>query len=156
MVVDYNSRSQSKRHNQKRKGKVSAINTNITATIGANAIVHNLRQILAVSIRLSQAPSRISVINDAASLSATKNHIHKTIFFLGRHDETDTVMVTRCTRKFGSQSVHTDAKKGRSCSQLDLPDCGIKALKSARVRITSLMFNATSAHIILRCPVIAS
>ena len=128
---------------------MSCINTHISATTGANATAHNVRQVLKALTRLFLAPSSNSVSNDAAGLSATKNQIHNTILLLGRDNETDTVMATQCTRKFSSDweltNAKTNAKRVRSCTRIDLRGYSIKAFELARIKITSLIKSATLA-----------
>lgn len=83
---------------------MSSINTNISATTGANATAHYVRQVLQALTRLFLAPTINSVCKDAAILLATKNQIRKSIQFLGRDNETDTVKAIQCTHEFESNS----------------------------------------------------
>ena len=128
---------------------MSSINTHISATTGAIATAHNVRQVLKALTRLFLAPSSNSVSNSAAGLSATKNQIHNTILLLGRNNETDTVMATQCARKFNSDWEFTNAKtngmKYRSCTRIDLREYSSKAFELARIKITSLIKSATLA-----------
>ena len=142
---------------------MSSINTDISATTGANATAHNVRQVLQTLTRLFLAPTINSVSKDAAILLATENQIRKTIQFLGRDNETDTVKAIQCTHKFESNSWLTDAKvnakanakanakrnskrhakRGRPFTRIDLRGYSIKALELARAKITSPMPSAT-------------
>ena len=132
---------------------MSCINTHISATTGAIATAHNVRQVLKALTRLFLAPSSNSVSNGAAGLSATKNQTHNTILLLGRNNETDTVMATQCTRKFSSDwefsSEKTNAKtnvmKYRLCTRIDLREYSSKAFELAQIKITSLIKSATLA-----------
>jgi len=140
---------------------VSSINTNISATTGANATAHNVRQVLQKLTRLFLAPTINSVSKDAAILLTTENQIRKTILFLGRDNETDTVRAIQCTHKLESNSWLTDAKvnakanakrnskrhakRGRPCTRIDLRGYSIKAFELARAKVTSPMPSATLA-----------
>ena len=128
---------------------MSSINTHISATTGAIATAHNVRQVLKALTRLFLAPSSNSVSNDAAGLSVAKNQIHNTILRLGRNNETDTFMATQCARKFNSDWEFTNAKtngmKYRSCTRIDLREYSSKAFELARIKITSLIKSATLA-----------
>jgi hypothetical protein len=132
---------------------VSSINTHISATTGAIATAHNVRQVLKALTRVFLAPSSNSVSNDAAGLSVAKNQIHNTILRLGRNNETDTVMATQCTRKlssdweFSSEKTNskTNVMKYRSCTRIDLREYSSKAFELARIKITSLIKSATLA-----------
>ena len=134
---------------------MSSINTDISATTGANATAHNVRQVLQTLTRLFLAPTINSVSKEAAILLTTENQIRKTIQFLGRDNETDTVKAIQCTHKFESNSWLTDAKanakrnskthakRGRPFTRIDLCGYSIKALELARAKITSPMPSAT-------------
>ena len=89
---------------------MSSINTDISATTGANVTAHNVRRVLQALTRFFLAPSSNSASKDAAGLPATKNQIRKTIQFLGRDNETDTVKAIQCTHKIESNSWLTDAR----------------------------------------------
>ena len=130
---------------------MSSINTDISATTGANATAHSVRQVLQTLTRLFLAPTINSVSKEAAILLTTENQIRKTIQFLGRDNETDTVKAIQCTHKFESNSWLTDAKRnskthakrGRPFTRIDLRGYSIKALELAREKITSPMPSAT-------------
>ena len=135
---------------------MSSINTDISTT---NATAHNVRQGLQTLTRLFLAPTINSVSKEAAILLTTENQIRKTIQFLGRDNETDTVKAIQCTHKFESNSWLTDAKvnakanakrnskthakRGRPFTRIDLRGYSIKALELARAKITSPMPSAT-------------
>ena len=128
---------------------MSSINTDISATTGANATAHNVRQVLQTLTRLFLAPTINSVSKEAAILLTTENQIRKTIQLLGRDNETDTVMATQCTHKFSSDSELTNEKinvmKYRSFTRIDLRECSSKAFELARIKITSLIKSTTLA-----------
>ena len=125
---------------------MSVINTNISATTGANAIAHNVRHVLGALTRIFLAPSRNSVSNDATGLSVLKNQIHKTILLLGRGNETEAAVATKRTRKFKYDSELTNTKKERSRTLIELPEYALKAFEFSRVKITSLMQSTTLAN----------
>ena len=132
---------------------MSCINTHISATTGAIATAHNVRQVLKALTRLFLAPSSNSVSNDAAGLSVAKNQIHNTIQLLGCNNETDIVVATQCTRKFSSDweltsekpKAKTNVMKYRSCTRIDLREYSSKAFELAQIKITSLIKSATLA-----------
>ena len=125
---------------------MNVINTNISATTGANAITHNVRHVLGALARIFLAPSRNSVSNDAAGLSATENQIHKTIPFLVRGNETEAAVAIKCARKIKYDSELTNTKKERPRTLIELPEYALKAFEFSRVKITSLMQSATLAN----------
>ena len=125
---------------------MNVINTNISATTGANAITHNVRHVLGALARIFLAPSRNSVSNDAAGLSATENQIHKTIPFLVRGNETEAAVAIKCARKIKYDSELTNTKKDRPRTLIELPEYALKAFEFSRVKITSLMQSATLAN----------
>ena len=125
---------------------MNVINTNISATTGANAITHNVRHVLGALTRIFLAPSRNSVSNDAAGLSATENQIHKTIPFLVRGNETEAAVAIKCARKIKYDSELTNTKKERPRTLIELPEYALKAFEFSRVKITSLMQSATLAN----------
>jgi len=132
---------------------LSSINTHISATTGAIATAHNVRQVLKALTRLFLAPSSNSVSNAAAGLYAAKNQIHNTILLLGRNNEADTVMATQWARKFSSDwefssektNLKTNGMKHRSCTRIDFREYSSKAFELARIKITSLIKSATLA-----------
>ena len=125
---------------------MNVINTNISATTGANAIAHNVRHVLGTLARIFLAPLRNSVSNDATGLSVLKNQIHKTILLLGRGNETEAAVAIKCTRKIKYDSELTNTKKERPRTLIELPEYALKAIDFSRVKITSLMRSATLAN----------
>ena len=125
---------------------MNVISTNISATTGANAITHNVRHVLGALTRIFLAPSRNSVSNDAAGLSATENQIHKTIPFLVRGNETEAAVAIKCARKIKYDSELTNTKKERPRTLIELPEYALKAFEFSRVKITPLMQSATLAN----------
>ena len=125
---------------------MNVINTNISATTGANAIAHNVRHVLGALTRIFLAPSRNSVSNDATGLSVLKNQIHKTILLLGRGNETEAAVAIKCTRKIKYDSELTNTKKERPRTLIELPEYALKAFEFSRVKITSLMQSTTLAN----------